>query len=94
MTGIKCKCKSCINTDQCTGKHLLINLRILFQLMEVGVIMMIGQSAQFPVVEVFSPELGPVITLNQLMEEQTAREMPKKRDLVTPTLVQVKSLMC
>ena len=54
-----------------------------------GVSLESGATAQHHVVEELKPGVEPALTLRQLTEEQTAREMLWKRGLVILTLVQV-----
>ena len=61
--------------------------------MVVGASLESGETAQPTVVEEFKPGVEPALTLHQLTEEQTARETPWKRELVTLTPVQVIDLM-
>ena len=77
----------CINgrTDMCSDQYNTI----LFQLMEVGVIMGTGQHVQRSVVEAPRPDPGHAATLPLLTVEQLVREMPWRYNLATSTLVLV-----
>ena len=63
------------------------------QSMEIGVTSMSGAPAQKSVVGDFKFGLEPAVILHQLIEEQSAWEMVKKRDRATLTHAQVLNLV-
>ena len=63
------------------------------QSMEIGVTSMSGATAQRSVVEDSKFGLEPAVILHQLIEEQSAWEMVKKRGRATLTHAQVSNLV-